>query len=1764
MPCVSTYRDNAAGPPRGAPTQHDLGTLTHRLVLSVALSLAVAGWLRLVESSLFDRLATDQGGVEYLLLDTMLVLPLAMAAVGLATRIAGRFEPSHRPVGFALSTAAGLTALLVPLVPLRGMVLAMLRSGTEHPSVWHDSTLLGLDGWIGQGLRYAVITWPVLLVVALVTVAMSLALPRWPRIRRLLARTAMIGLVTATAGTLASIPAAAAPTSETTNSTTSVSTSLGCDDPAVPRRTYDVVALHIDIPLNRFGDHDPYGYMYTLAANEAAVRAFSAATTGPNPTAKVSVGLREDPIQPLVLRARLGECVVINFTNKIDLAPHAGNDQPVGGIPRVSIDVQGASYQIADGGSAVGQNPTSRMTPENGTNVYRFYLDPLSGEGAKVFHSGGDSRQVTARGLFGALIAEPAGSHWFDPMTGEDKTDDPTWSNWEAMIQPGTGFAFREFSIMYHEQGDEDAHLNRPLSEGPGPEGLGGLIPMIDAKLPHQAPLPEEIGEVDFNNDDGSGTQTYRPDGRAINYRSEPFWRRLQGLGNTAFPTMPISELDPLIKDRIAVGYSSYTFGDPATPMPRSYLGEPTKTRVMHPGSEQLHVHHLHGGGDRWRANPNADDTDMAGGLEKNPIQNAKSIRLDSQTVGPDESYTLEHECGAGGCQQAAGDFLFHCHIAEHYIAGMWSFWRVFDTEQPDLAPLPDRVLPPAAVTSDQLLGRTFNGKTIVLADPGPGEVTLKDWVEGQLPPPGVRIDHNDSTVWDWAVGGTPTAPVYLTEPESTVSWANYTPPHPGQRDSIMFDPANGRYSWPLMAPHLGMRPPFAPNGHGGAPWLGNTGSAERPDGLCPANAPVRTYNITAINVGIAETDEETDRNGRIYVLNENKDAVLANSTKAEPLTIRSNVGDCVAITLSNEMHKTEPLRLDDGSTLTLKAQYKVNMHTHFVQFDPQASDGVITGMSFEQSVGDDQGPGNTTLTAAVPAGATTVPVAGTDRLRPGISVAVGEGRANIEIRTITAIDTTAKVLTLDNPLSQAHVAGEPTGTEFVQYRWYSDVDSGTVFWHDHVDAITSWAHGLFGAHIIEPAGSTYHDPVTGEEIRSGAIADIHTTGSVGVGEQGSFREFMLFLSNGRRGRPELTQSPPPLGMSLNFGSECEEGNINLRAEPIGERIPRALQHDEWNGGICRNDFVDDDTGDLLSTPFSIQTADPYVFSSVKYGDPRTPLLRAYAGDPVVIRTIGTAERVEALRMQGHRFQRERFNVDGDVMDTMTTGVSERFDYILDGGAGGPKHMPGDYLYYSTRNFAFESGAWGIFRVHDTRQDSLQPLPDRTPPPTGEGFPTQTWTGQAPAPPDPAQARAVCPSSVPNRSYDVSIFDTTLDSAPTSPNQLPYPMDDPNGIVYALTSNVAAIRAGTMRLEPLVLRANVGDCVHVTLHNEITAGSTFGGTRAGFSLAKLLSDPQQSGGAAVGFNPDTTVPIGGQYTYTFYADRQLGTSIFQNLGSEMSLLHGAYGLFITEPANSFWLDNETGTFLGANATSTAAAIIVPFGKSFREFAVTMETTDQHMGRGIIPYWEQVAGTTDDEDVPEGPETDEPEPPLPPGIPPGEDLQPGFNHINYHSAPTVQRIGPLRFGGDGSEELGLALNNVHGIPETPLFRSYPGDPVVFRVGIGASNQFHVFNIQGHEFPFEPYMWDDATDHRSQLLTGRAMTAGETMDAELVGGAGGPVHAVGDFKYGDGRGPFMEAGLWGIFRVLPSPFGQQATSSEGGDGSTGPVSLDQSTG
>lgn len=197
--------------------------------------------------------------------------------------------------------------------------------------------------------------------------------------------------------------------------------------------------------------------------------------------------------------------------------------------------------------------------------------------------------------------------------------------------------------------------------------------------------------------------------------------------------------------------------------------------------------------------------------------------------------------------------------------------------------------------------------------------------------------------------------------------------------------------------------------------------------------------------------------------------------------------------------------------------------------------------------------------------------------------------------------------------------------------------------------------------------------------------------------------------------------SPPPRRARTCFRADPKRTDRgHPAAAPLGERTPAGDQRREFYGGICRNAVsrANDPSGNHTANA-TVTAVDPYAFSSVKYGDPSTPLFRAYAGDPVVIRTIGLSERVEGLRVQGHRFARERFNADGELVTTSTTGISERFDYVLDGGAG----RAGDYLYYSTRNFAFEAGAWGIFRVHDRLRSDLRPLPDRTAPPTGAGFP---------------------------------------------------------------------------------------------------------------------------------------------------------------------------------------------------------------------------------------------------------------------------------------------------------------------------------------------------------------------------------------------------------------------------------------------------------
>ena len=168
------------------------------------------------------------------------------------------------------------------------------------------------------------------------------------------------------------------------------------------------------------------------------------------------------------------------------------------------------------------------------------------------------------------------------------------------------------------------------------------------------------------------------------------------------------------------------------------------------------------------------------------------------------------------------------------------------------------------------------------------------------------------------------------------------------------------------------------------------------------------------------------------------------------------------------------------------------------MQFDPQGSDGASAGYVFDQSMRpyklvDPQ------LTAGQPRPATPrIHVDNADKFQEGVWIAVGQGTDDLEIREITTID--GLTLNLAKPLENKHHADDWAGTEFHTERWYPDVDLDNVFWHDHVDGIHGWGKGLVGQLIVEPKGSTYHDPQTGEEVDSGELVDIHTPNSVAPG----------------------------------------------------------------------------------------------------------------------------------------------------------------------------------------------------------------------------------------------------------------------------------------------------------------------------------------------------------------------------------------------------------------------------------------------------------------------------------------------------------------------------------------------------------------------------------------------------------------------------------------------------------------------------------------
>lgn len=122
----------------------------------------------------------------------------------------------------------------------------------------------------------------------------------------------------------------------------------------------------------------------------------------------------------------------------------------------------------------------------------------------------------------------------------------------------------------------------------------------------------------------------------------------------------------------------------------------------------------------------------------------------------------------------------------------------------------------------------------------------------------------------------------------------------------------------------------------------------------------------------------------------------------------------------------------------------------------------------------------------------------------------------------------------------------------------------------------------------------------------------------------------------------------------------------------------------------------------------------------------------------------------------------------------------------------------------------------------------------------------------------------------------------------------------------------------------------------------------------------------------------------------------------------------------------------------------------------------------------------------------------------------------------------------RLGRPTSQPRGYVPLPLNGDPATPVLRAYATDPV----------RVHVISAPGSEQVRSPGLggWTRAIDPAvafSDEVSARALGPYEKFDAQIVGGAGGVAHAVGDFAYGNRRLAYVDAGMWGLFRALSDP-------------------------
>ncbi len=644
---------------------------------------------------------------------------------------------------------------------------------------------------------------------------------------------------------------------------------------------------------------------------------------------------------------------------------------------------------------------------------------------------------------------------------------------------------------------------------------------------------------------------------------------------------------------------------------------------------------------------------------------------------------------------------------------------------------------------------------------------------------------------------------------------------------------------------------------------------------------------------------------------------------------------------------------------------------------------------------------------------------------------------------------------------------------------------------------------------------------------------------------------------------PTLISTPPaPGAFSLNY-----------RAEPIPARV--------WNP--TTNAPATGSQGDLSLAYASITRADPtlnvqptpgakinpadtsataFTFPAnlsptvegttagssdqgkVQPTDPFTPMLRAYAGDRVQVRTlVGAHQGAHFFSMDGVKWLYEPSSSNTGFRNNQPMGISEHYEmlFALPSATAATTNPWADYLYNASAGVdGITNGLWGLMRSYKQSVANLVPLPNNAPP-------AQVPLVAPLTPPTGATVRSftvvatTAKQALPN---GVLTYNSRGQVTQQNPLQLATAqvINNPDALIYVRAEDLTSPNAqGQLKpgvpIEPLILRAAAGEWIQVTLINAFdtttpafnqsplpAAGPPYGknlpavtlqpSTQAGLNPQVVGYDITAANGVNIGFNPTVTVAPGVTASPVYWYAGTLTTVNGAlkatpvefgaiNLNPSDPLLQhtlGLVGALVIEPEGSTWVEDAT---MRAAATVTKAD-----GTTFRDFVMVCQD-DVTLSSGTT------AGFATDS-------------------------------VNYGTEPMPYRYPPGTIATIAADVSQATSNQLVGNvdPQTPIYTATAGSEVRFRMlhpASGAGSDGETLTIDGHVFQEEPYINDSRTighNPTSQWFGTRGGHGARDRFDVILSSAGGDHKVPGDYLYRSmvtAFGADFVDGKWGIFRV-----------------------------